>query len=79
MPVDTKQIMDEAEKLGQLVAQHPAVERYKQAQKVVAEDAEAGRLLAEFDRQLETLARQEQSGNYFQCGRSRQAAVVNTR
>jgi cell fate (sporulation/competence/biofilm development) regulator YlbF (YheA/YmcA/DUF963 family) len=62
MAVDTDQIMQEAEKLGQLVAQHPAVARYKQAQKSVAEDPEAGRLLSDFDRQLETLGRQEQSG-----------------
>ena len=62
MAVDTDQIIQEAEKLGQLVAQHPAVARYKQAQKSVAEDPEAGRLLADFDRQLETLGRQEQSG-----------------
>ena len=56
MPVDTQQIMDEAEKLGQLVAQHPAVARYKQAQKAVAEDADANRLMADFERQIETLA-----------------------
>src|SRR5256885_16752580 len=62
MAVDTDQIVQEAEKLGQLVAQHPAVARYKQAQRSVAEDPEAGRLLADFDRQLETLGRQEQAG-----------------
>jgi cell fate (sporulation/competence/biofilm development) regulator YlbF (YheA/YmcA/DUF963 family) len=62
MPVDTRQIMDAAEALGKLLAQHPAVEKYKQAQRAVADDAEAARLLAEFDRQIETLARQEQSG-----------------
>jgi cell fate (sporulation/competence/biofilm development) regulator YlbF (YheA/YmcA/DUF963 family) len=62
MPVDSEQILQEAEKLGQLVAQHPAVSRYKQAQKAVAEDPEAGRLLSDFDRQLESLARQEQTG-----------------
>lgn len=62
MPVDTKQIMDAAESLGKLLAQHPAVEKYKNAQRAVAEDAEASRLLAEFDRQIDTLARQEQSG-----------------
>ena len=62
MAVDTDQIMQEAEKLGQLVAQHPAVARYKQAQRSVAEDPEAGRLLTDFDRQLETLGRQEQAG-----------------
>src|SRR5205085_2858445 len=44
MPVDTQQLMDEAEKLGQLVAQHPAVERYKHAQRAVSEDADASRL-----------------------------------
>jgi cell fate (sporulation/competence/biofilm development) regulator YlbF (YheA/YmcA/DUF963 family) len=62
MAVDTQQIIAEAEKLGQLVAQHPAVAKYKQAQKSVSDDAEAARLLADFDRQLETLSRQEQSG-----------------
>src|SRR4051794_27499083 len=62
MAVDTQQILDEAEKVGQLVAQHPAVARYKDAQRAVANDADAGRLLSEFDRQIETLGRQEQSG-----------------
>lgn len=62
MPVDTQQIMDEAGKLGDLAAQHPAVARYKEARKAVEQDAEANRLLAEFDRQIEALARQQQSG-----------------
>ena len=57
MPVDTQQIMDEAGKLGDLAAQHPAVARYKEARKAVEQDAEANRLLAEFDRQIESLAR----------------------
>lgn len=63
MPVDTQQILQAAEKLGQMLKEHPAVERFKAAQKAVAEDADAGRLLAEFERQLETLGRQEQQGN----------------
>jgi cell fate (sporulation/competence/biofilm development) regulator YlbF (YheA/YmcA/DUF963 family) len=62
MPTDTQQILDAAEKLGQLIKDHPAVERFKAAQKSVSDDPEAGRLLQEFDRQLETLGRQEQSG-----------------
>ena len=62
MPVDMQQILADADKLGQLVAQHPAVERYKQAQKAVTEDPDANRTMAEFERQLETLARQESSG-----------------
>ena len=62
MPVDMQQILAEADKLGQLVAQHPAVERYKQAQKAVTEDPDANRTMAEFERQLETLGRQEAGG-----------------
>jgi cell fate (sporulation/competence/biofilm development) regulator YlbF (YheA/YmcA/DUF963 family) len=62
MAVETQQIMDEAEKLGRLVAQHPAIENYRKAQRAIAEDPEASRSLAEFDRQLENLARQEQTG-----------------
>ena len=64
MPADTttEKILAEADKLGQLVAQHPAVERYKSAQKAVADDPDAGRAMAEFERQLENLARQEATG-----------------
>ena len=62
MPVDTQQLMDEAEKLGALVAQHPAVERFKQAQKSVAEDSDASRLMADFERSLARLDQQAQAG-----------------
>jgi cell fate (sporulation/competence/biofilm development) regulator YlbF (YheA/YmcA/DUF963 family) len=62
MPVDTQQILDAAEKIGQMLKEHPAVERFKTAQKAVAQDAEAGRMLADFERQLEALGRQEQQG-----------------
>lgn len=59
---DTQEILDLANKLGDLVSQHPAVAKYKDAQKSVSNDPDAGRLLAEFDRQLDTLSRQEASG-----------------
>jgi cell fate (sporulation/competence/biofilm development) regulator YlbF (YheA/YmcA/DUF963 family) len=62
MPADTTEILSAAEKLGQLVAQHPAVAKYKDAQKVVSADAEASRLMTDFGQQLEKLMRQEQSG-----------------
>jgi cell fate (sporulation/competence/biofilm development) regulator YlbF (YheA/YmcA/DUF963 family) len=62
MPVDTQQILQEAEKLGQMLKDHPAVQRFKAAQKAVTEDPEATRLLGEFDKQLEALGRQEQQG-----------------
>jgi len=62
MPVDTQQILDQAAKVADLLAQHPAVENYRKAQKAVADDPEASRSLAEFNRLLETLARQEAQG-----------------
>ena len=62
MPVDTQSILADADKLGNQVAQHPAVAKYRAAQKSVAEDPDASRLLRDFDRLLETLGRQEQSG-----------------
>ena len=62
MPTDTQSILDSAEKIGQLVKDHPAFEKYRQAAKAVGEDPEAGKLVNDFNRQLETLMRQEQSG-----------------
>jgi cell fate (sporulation/competence/biofilm development) regulator YlbF (YheA/YmcA/DUF963 family) len=62
MASDVNSILSAAEKLGALVADHPVVARYKDAQKSVAADAEASRLMGEFGKQIETLARQEQTG-----------------
>jgi cell fate (sporulation/competence/biofilm development) regulator YlbF (YheA/YmcA/DUF963 family) len=62
MPVEESEILAAAQKLGDLVSQHPSVGKFKQAQKSVSEDPEASRLLTDFNRQLETLLRQEQSG-----------------
>ena len=62
MPVEETEILQAAQKLGDLVSQHASVAKYKQAQKAVADDPEASRLFTEFNRQLETLVRQEQSG-----------------
>jgi cell fate (sporulation/competence/biofilm development) regulator YlbF (YheA/YmcA/DUF963 family) len=62
MPVDTQQLIDEAGKLGRLVAQHPAIARYREAQRSVSQDPDAGRLLSELNRFFESLARQEASG-----------------
>ena len=79
MPADTQQILTEADKLGQLVAQHSAVERYKQAQKAVADDPDANRAMADFERQLETLGRQEQSGMPITDAQRQQLEAVQSR
>lgn len=62
MPSDMTQILTAAEKLGQLITEHPAMQRYVDAQKAVAGDPEASRLFGEFDRVVQELAQQEQSG-----------------
>jgi cell fate (sporulation/competence/biofilm development) regulator YlbF (YheA/YmcA/DUF963 family) len=62
MAVDTQQIMDEATKLGELVTQHPAVARYKDARQAVEKDTDANQLMGEFDRQIENLQRQQAAG-----------------
>jgi cell fate (sporulation/competence/biofilm development) regulator YlbF (YheA/YmcA/DUF963 family) len=62
MPSDVPEILTAAERLGQLVVQHPVISRYRDAQRAVSQDAEASRLMGEFGKQIETLARQEQSG-----------------
>jgi len=54
--------MEKADALGKMLAEHPAVEKFQQAQKAVSEDADANRLIQECNRQLESLARAQQSG-----------------
>ncbi|HZL37134.1 MAG TPA: YlbF family regulator [Tepidisphaeraceae bacterium] len=79
MPVETQQIMDEAVKLGQIVAQHPAVARYKQAREMVEKDAEATRMLGELDRQIESLTRQAQSGMPVTDAQQQQLEAMQSR
>ena len=59
MPTDTQSILDSADKIGQMVKDHPSFEKYRAAAKAVGEDPEAGRLVNDFNRQLETLLRQQ--------------------
>jgi cell fate (sporulation/competence/biofilm development) regulator YlbF (YheA/YmcA/DUF963 family) len=79
MPTDTQSILDAAEKIGELVKDHPAFERYRSAAKTVSEDPEAGRLVADFNRQLETLLRQEQSGMPVSDAQHAQLESLQTR
>jgi cell fate (sporulation/competence/biofilm development) regulator YlbF (YheA/YmcA/DUF963 family) len=79
MAVDTQQILQAAEKLGLMLKDHPAVERFKSAQKSVAEDAEASRLLAEFERGLEALGRQEQQGRPATDAQKMQLEALQTK
>ena len=51
-----------AAKLGELVAAHPAIKKFADAQKALSADDEANRLLSDFDRKVQVMARNEQMG-----------------
>jgi cell fate (sporulation/competence/biofilm development) regulator YlbF (YheA/YmcA/DUF963 family) len=71
--------MEASEKVAQLLGQHPAVAKYKQAQRAVADDPDASRLLAEFDRQIHRLAQQQQSGMQVTAAQQDQLEALQTK
>jgi cell fate (sporulation/competence/biofilm development) regulator YlbF (YheA/YmcA/DUF963 family) len=79
MPADTSEILAAAEKLGQLISQHPAVGKYKDAQKAVSADPEASRMMSDFGQQLEKLMRQEQSGMSVTDAQRQQLEALQSR
>ncbi len=56
------EIMETAAKLGELVAKHPAIAKYADAQEGLRKDPEAARLLQQFEQRAMVLARNEQYG-----------------
>jgi cell fate (sporulation/competence/biofilm development) regulator YlbF (YheA/YmcA/DUF963 family) len=78
MPTTTQEIMSKAADLGKLVADHPAVAKYRQAQQAVANDPDAGRLMREFNRQLDQLARAEQMGQSITDAQRQQLESLQT-
>ncbi len=56
------EIFSLADKIGQLLKDHPTVAKYKAAQESLAKDPDAARLMGDFNRMLEALGRQEQQG-----------------
>lgn len=59
---DTNEIIELAGKVGDMLAAHPATAKYKDAQKAVSTDPEAGRLMGDFQKLLYSLSAQEQQG-----------------
>lgn len=62
MATNLDEIMSLAEKIGQLLKDHPSVTKYKAAQEALQKDPDAARLMGDFNRMLESLGRQEQQG-----------------
>lgn len=76
---DTQEVMATAEKLGALIVQHPAVAKYRDAQKAVGSDPEASQLMGEFGRQIESLAKLEQSGGRITDAQRQQLEAIQGR
>jgi cell fate (sporulation/competence/biofilm development) regulator YlbF (YheA/YmcA/DUF963 family) len=55
------------------------VAKYKDAQRAVTQDPEASRLMSDFGRQLESLARQEQSGMGITDAQRQQLESIQSR
>ena len=62
MAADTQELMDAAAKLGDLLATHPAVDKFKQSQKALQDDPDASRLLKDFNAVLTQIAHNERAG-----------------
>ena len=70
MADDTKQnatdpmqeLLDHAGRLGEMVAKHPAIQKYADAQDALTKDAEATKLLQQFEQRAATMMRNEQMG-----------------
>lgn len=62
MPTDTQALLDAANKLGDLLNEHPAVEKFKQAQKALQDDPDASSLLKNFNSVLTQIAHNERAG-----------------
>lgn len=62
MATDTQAVLDAAQKLADVLAEHPAVEKYKQAQKALQEDPDASQLLKQFNSVLTQIAHNERAG-----------------
>jgi cell fate (sporulation/competence/biofilm development) regulator YlbF (YheA/YmcA/DUF963 family) len=62
MPADTQAVLDAAKKVADLLADHPAVEKYKQTQKALSDDPDASRLLKEFNTVLTQISHNERAG-----------------
>lgn len=79
MPAEVNDIIAAAENLGKLVAAHPAIEKYKAAQKLMAEDSEATTLMRDLEGLIDKLGRQEQSGISVTDAQKMQLDALQTR
>ena len=58
----TDEILQTADRLGELVAKHPSVQKLADAQEAIGKDPAAQQLLQQFDQKLQVMARNEQHG-----------------
>lgn len=57
-----KDILDHATQLGEMLAKHPTIEKYREAQQAMQNDSEATSLMQEFEQKAEVMMRNQQMG-----------------
>jgi len=72
----TDQVVDEAEKLGKLIADHPAAKKLEAVLERLEKDTEAQRVLNDYHRQLDKIAEKEQAGNPIEVEDKQQAEAL---
>ncbi|MCC6906434.1 MAG: YlbF family regulator [Phycisphaerales bacterium] len=76
---DTPQIIEAATRLGRLLAEHPAVARYRELLKAVRKDTDAQRLLADYSRHMDAISEKEQAGQPIEVQDKHKLADLQSR
>lgn len=74
----TPEILDAADKLGKLIATHPAAKRIEDVMKRLQGDREAQRVLSDFNRHMQALGQKEQSGRPIEVDDKRKMDTLQT-
>jgi len=62
MPTTTEDILAQARKLGDMIADHPTVKQLEDAAKAFSDDTAAQRAITDYTRHMESIAQKQQAG-----------------
>lgn len=72
----TEQIVAAAEKVGELIAEHPAARKLEAVLERLEKDTQAQRTLTDYNRQLQKIAEKEQAGKPIEVEDKHQAQTL---
>lgn len=76
---DSAQIIDMATKLGRMISEHPAMQKYRELLTAIRKDTEAQRLLADYSRQMDTINEKESQGQPIEVDDKRRLSDLQGR